>query len=247
MKPIPTAFKATDNMLTERVFLITGATGGFGKVASMALASHGATVVLLARNLRLVEALYDEIEQAGYPTPAIYPMNLEGASEHDYLQLANNLESQLGRLDGILHCAAMLGTPTLFEQSDADTWYKVHQVNLHAPYLLTRSCLPLLVKSPRASLLFMVDNKTGAYWNAYQVSKQGLVAMAGLLAREYDGGALRVNCYNPGKTRTALQLRAFPAADDNDGLPLPAEHANALLYLVSDTCEANGEMFVPAE
>ena len=113
MKPIPTAFEVPDNMLAERVFLITGATGGFGTAASLALASHGATVILLARNLRLVEALYDEIEQAGYPTPAIYPMNLEGASEHDYLELADNLESQLGRLDGILHCAAMLGTPVM--------------------------------------------------------------------------------------------------------------------------------------
>ena len=121
MKPIPTAFKAPDNLLAERVFLITGATGGFGKAASLALASHGATVVLLARNLRLVEALYDEIEQAGYPTPAIYPMNLEGASEHYYAELANNVESQLGRLDGMIHCAAMLGAPTLFAQSDAAT------------------------------------------------------------------------------------------------------------------------------
>lgn len=246
MKTIPAEFTVSDDMFADRVFLVTGATGGFGKAASLALASHGATVVLLARNLRLVEALYDEIEQAGYPLPAIYPMNLEGAVERDYLELASNLESQLGRLDGLLHCAAMLGGPTLFAQSDTETWYKVHQVNLHAPYLLTRACLPLLSKSARASILFMVDDKSGAYWDAYQVSKQGLQAMAGLLAREYAGGSLRVNCYNPGKARTALQLRAYPAADINDKLPLPEEHADALLYLLSDECDANGEIFTPA-
>jgi len=237
---------APADLLADKIILVTGATGGFGKAAALALASHGATVVLLARNLRLVEALYDEIEQAGYPLPAIYPMNLEGASEHDYAELANNIESQLGRLDGLLHCAAMLGTPTLFAQSDAETWYKVHQVNLHAPYLLTRACLPLLDKSENASIVFMADDKTGAYWDAYQVSKQGLVAMAGLLAREYAGGSLKVNCYNPGKTRTALQLRAYPAANDNDELPLPAAHADAFLYLMSDDCADNGEMFTPA-
>jgi len=173
-------------------------------------------------------------------------MNLEGASEHDYHELARNLESQLGRLDGLVHCAAMLGTPTLFAQSDSESWYKVHQVNLHAPYLMTRACLPLLGKSARASILFMVDDKPGAYWDAYQVSKQGLQAMAGLVAREYAGGSLRVNCYNPGKARTALQLRAYPAADDNDSLPLPDEHANAFLYLLSDACDANDEVFTPA-
>jgi NAD(P)-dependent dehydrogenase (short-subunit alcohol dehydrogenase family) len=232
-------------MLEDKVILVTGATGGFGKAVSLSLARHGATVILLARNLRLVEALYDEIEAAGYPVPAIYPMNLEGASEHDYAELANNIESRLGRLDGMIHCAAMLGSPTLFAQSDAATWYQVHQVNLHAPYLMTRACLPLLGKSDRASLLFMIDDKSGAYWDAYQVSKQGLAAMAGLLAREYAGSGLRINCYNPGKTRTPLQVRAYPAADDNDQLPEPQAHVDAFLYLMSDDCDANGEIFNP--
>ena len=246
MKTIPATFSADPSLLTDKVILISGATGGFGKAVSMALARHGATVVLLARSLRRVEALYDEIEQAGYPTPAIYPMNLEGANEQDYAELATNLENQLGRLDGMIHCAAMLGTPTLFAQSDADTWYQVHQVNLHAPYLLTRACLPLLGQSAQAALVFMTDDKTGAYWDAYQVSKQGLAAMARLLAREYEGSPLRVNCYQPGKTRTALQLRAFPAADENDQLPLPADHENAFLYLMSDECQSNGETFTLA-
>jgi len=246
MKTIPDTFSADPGLLTDKVILVTGATGGFGKAVSMALARHGATVVLLARSLRRVEALYDEIEQAGFPSPAIYPIDLEGASEQDYAELADNIENQLGRLDGMIHCAAMLGTPTLFAQSDTSTWYQVHQVNLHAPYLLTRACLPLLEKAARASLVFMTDDKTGAYWDAYQVSKQALAAMARLLAREYDGSSLRVNCYQPGKTRTALQLRAFPAADENDELPLPADHTDAFLYLMCDACQGNGETFTLA-
>ncbi|MDH3634700.1 MAG: SDR family NAD(P)-dependent oxidoreductase [Gammaproteobacteria bacterium] len=245
MKTVPENFKAADDLLKDKVVLVTGATGGFGKVISMALAAHGATVILVGRNLRLVESLYDEIEQAGYPTPAIYPINLEGATEQDYLELASSIDSQLGRLDGIIHCAAILGTPTVFAQSDAVTWYQVHQVNLHAPYLLTRACLPLLVRSAHSSIVFMVDNKPGAYWDAYQVSKQGLREMAGLLAREYEGSDLHVNCVNPGKTRTALQLRAYPAADINDRLPTPEHHLNTFLYLVSDQVIENGEVFGP--
>jgi len=245
MSIVPGDFITTPDLLDGQVILVTGATGGFGKAVSMALARHGATVILLARNLRLVEALYDEIEQAGGPTPAIYPMNLEGATEHDYAELANNLESQLGRLDGMIHCAAILGAPTVFAQSDVATWYQVHQVNLHAPYLLTRACLPLLTRAPRASLLFMIDDKTGAYWDAYQVSKQGLAAMAGLMAREYEGSNLHVNCFNPGKTRSSLQMRAYPAADDNDQLPLPEDHVDTFLYLMSATANENGQIFSP--
>lgn len=243
MTRIPDNFNATPDLLKDKTVLVTGATGGFGKPLSLALAQHGATVILLARNLRMVEALYDEIDLAGYPKPAIYPMNLEGASEHDYGELAANIESQLGQLDGLIHCAAILGAPTIFAQSDAETWYQVHQVNLHAPYLLTRACLPLMSRSERASILFMIDDKTGAYWDAYQVSKQGLVAMAELLAQEYAGSNLRVNCFNPGKTRTGLQLRAYPAADENERLPSPQDHIDTFLYLLSDSSNENGEIF----
>lgn len=243
MTRIPDNFNATPDLLKGKTVLVTGATGGFGKPLSLALAQHGATVILLARNLRMVEALYDEIDLAGYPKPAIYPMNLEGASEHDYGELAANIESQLGQLDGLIHCAAILGAPTVFAQSDAETWYRVHQVNLHAPYLLTRACLPLMSRSERASILFMIDDKTGAYWDAYQVSKQGLAAMAELLAQEYAGSNLRVNCFNPGKTRTGLQLRAYPAADENERLPSPQDHIDTFLYLMSDSSNENGEIF----
>lgn len=243
MTNIPENFTSSPELLRDRVVLVTGATGGFGKSISLGLARHGATVILLARNLRLVESLYDEIDKAGYPTPAIYPMNLEGATEHDFAELAKNIETQLGRLDGLIHNAAILGTPTLFSQSDSETWYRVHQVNLHAAYMMTRACLPLLTQSDRSSLLFMIDNKPGAYWDAYQVSKKALQTMAELLANEYQDSNLCVNCFDPGKTRTAMQLRAFPAADENDNLPLPDDHLNTFLYLMSTQLTENGEVF----
>ncbi|MFA9418977.1 MAG: SDR family NAD(P)-dependent oxidoreductase [Gammaproteobacteria bacterium] len=246
MTHIPDSFSADAGALVGKIILVTGATGGFGKTISLACARHGATVILLAKNLRLVEALYDEIEQAGYPQPAIYPMDLQGATEHDYLDLALNIEKEFGHLDGLIHCAALLGAPTPFEHSDTETWYQVHQVNLHAPYLLTRSVIPLLKHATRASLVFMSDTKPGAYWDAYSVSKQAVATMAQLLATEYEGSSIRVNCVNPGKTRTALQIRAFPAADDNDSLPLPKDHVDIFLYLMSDELQENGEIFTPA-
>ena len=242
---IPSSFSPDTVVLKDKVILITGATGGFGKAISLACAKQGATTVLLARNLRLVEALYDEIEQAGYPKPAIYPMDLQGATEHDYLDLGQNIEKEFGRLDGLIHCAAQLGSPTPFEHSDTETWYQVHQVNLHAPYLLTRSVIPLLKKASRASVVFMTDSKSGAYWDAYSVSKQAVVAMAQLLAAEFEGSSISVNCVNPGKTRTALQMRAFPAADDNESLPVPEDYSNMFLYLMSNEREESGETFSP--
>ena len=245
MKQIPDTFTPSADLLKGKVILVTGATGGFGKAISLAYARHGANVILLAKNLRLVEALYDEIEKEGYPKPAIYPMNLEGATEHDYYELAQNIEKEFGKLDGLIHCAALLGAPTPFENSDTETWFQVHQVNLHAPYLLTRNLIPLLKKSKHGSLVFMIDDKNTAYWDAYSVSKQGVVGMAKLLAAEFEGSPLHVNCLNPGKTRTGLHIRAFPAADDNDLLPAPEDHIEIFLYLMSDELQENGSCFCP--
>ena len=245
MTHIPESFSPQAGLLKDKIILVTGATGGFGKAISLACAEHGATVVLLAKNLRLVEALYDEIENAGHPKPAIYPINLEGATEHDYYELAQNIEQEFGHLDGLIHCAAVLGSPTPFEHSDSETWYRVHQVNLHAAYLLTRNVISLLKKSKQASLVFMTDDKKTAYWDAYSVSKQAVNAMAQLLAAEFEGSPLHVNCVNPGKTRTTFQISAFPAAHDNASLPTPEDHVDMFLYLMSDELQENGNCFSP--
>jgi len=247
MTQIPNNFEISTDLLKDKVILVTGATGSFGRVVSMAYAKHGATVILLAKNLRTVELLYDEIEAQGYPKPAIYPMNLEGATEHDYAELANNIEKEFGQLNGLVHCAGMLGAPTPFEYSDTETWMRVHQVNLHAPYLLTRSLISLLKKSKKASVLFMTDDKLGAYWDAYGVSKKALAAMAINIAAEYEGSNIHINCFNPGKTNTALQIRAFPAADGNQELPLPGDHTKVFLYLVSDKLKETGACYLPAD
>ena len=240
---IPEKFKPSANLLKNKVILVTGATGSFGRVVSMVYAKYGATVILLAKNLRSVEVLYDKIEIQGYPKPAIYPMNLEGATEHDYAELADNIEKEFGRLDGLVHCAGILGAPTPFKYSDTKTWMKVHQVNLHAPYLLTKSVISLLQKSEKASVVFMTDNKTGAYWDAYNVSKQALLTMTFNIAAEYEDSNIHINCFSPGKTNTAFQIRAFPAADENQELPLPEDHTRIFLYLVSDKLEKTGTCY----
>jgi NAD(P)-dependent dehydrogenase (short-subunit alcohol dehydrogenase family) len=241
----PDSFKPADDCLKDKVILITGCTGGYGKAMSLAFARAGATIILLGKNVRFLENLYDEIEQAGYPTPAIYPLNLEGATEKDYYDMAQNIDKEFGRLDGLMHAAVQLGAPTPFEHSDTETWFKVMQVNLHGPYMLTKHCIALLKKSDHASLLFMTDDKTGAYWDAYAVSKAAINGMVQSLAHEYEGSNLCVNAVNPGKSLTQLQISAYPASSDNADLPKPETHSQLFVYLMSDDCSENGVCFQP--
>lgn len=229
-------------VLQDHVILITGACGGIGKKMSIEFARHGATIILLDKQIKALEDLYDEIEAMGAPQPAIYPLDLSGATATDYEEMAKNIEREFDHLDGILHCATMLGMPTLFEHSDIETWYKVLQVNLNAPYMLTRMCIPLLKQSRYGRLVFSIDDKNGAYWDAYGVSKSALLGLTQQLAVEYEDTSLKINAVNPGQSKTHLHMSAYPAGDYDDLYEVD-EHVCDYIYLMSEQLTENGMLF----
>ncbi|MDM8560588.1 YciK family oxidoreductase [Candidatus Parabeggiatoa sp. HSG14] len=232
-------------LLADRVILVTGAGFGIGRAAALSFAAYGATVILLGRTISKLEAVYDEIEQAGYQKPAIYPMNLEGANPSDYENLANTLKTEFKRLDGLLHNAAILGTLTPLEHYDIKLWYQVLQINLNAPFLLTKALIPLMKNASDASIIFTSDDVGllgKAYWGAYAVSKFATSGMMQILADELETNtALRVNSINPGKVRTSMRTTAYPAIDPKT-LPLPETIMPLYLYLMGpDSHLINGQ------
>ncbi len=232
-------------LLADRVILVTGAGDGIGRAAAKSFAAHGATVILLGRTISKLEAVYDEIEQAGHPQPAIYPMNLEGASPNDYENLANTLETEFKRLDGLLHNASILGTLTPLEHYDIKLWYQVMQVNLNAPFLLTQACLGIMKRAPDASIVFTsssVGRKGRAHWGAYSVSKFATEGIMQILADELEvNTAIRVNSINPGATRTAMRMVAYPGEDPKT-VPPPEAIMPLYLYLMGpDSHKVNGQ------
>ena len=235
------------DLLKDRVILVTGAGDGIGRVAARRFAAFGATVVLLGRTIRKLEQVYDEIEQAGHPQPAIYPMNLEGASPKDYADLARVLETKFGRLDGLLHNAAILGGLTPVIHYNIEHWYRILQVNLNAPFLLTQAVLNLMIHSPDASIVFTADSVSDegrAYWGAYAVAKGGLQTLMKMLASELETNtAVRVNSVDPGKVRTDLRLKAYPGGDPGEWAD-PETIMGAYLYLMgSDSQGVTGQTF----
>ena len=240
-------YRPTPDLLQGRVILITGAGDGIGRVAAKTCAEYGATVILLGRTQRKLERVYDEIEQAGHPQAVIQPLDLEKAGVADYVQLAAAMEQQFGRLDGLLHNAAILGTLTPLGLYDVDLWHKVMQVNLHAPFLLTRACLGLLRRSTDASVIFTSDavgRQGRAYWGAYGVSKSALEGMMQILADETESdGRIRVNSINPGTVRTALRARAYPAENPNQLLTPEAVMDKYLYLLGPDSRNVTGRAF----
>ena len=230
--------------LQDRIILVTGAGDGLGRAAALHYAKAGATIILLGKTIGKLEQVYDEIEAANGPTPAIYPMNLESANENDYATLADTIEKEFNILHGILHCAATLGALTPLEHYPADLWYKVLQVNLNAAFLLTRTHIPLLKRSANSAVLFSIDQKSRAYWGAYGVSKAGLLALVHILADELDNPEqrIRVNAIDPGPTRTQLRSQAYPG-DTPDKLTSPEEKMQAYLDLIRpNSTGVNGQL-----
>jgi len=238
-------YQAPEQLLKDRVILVTGAGDGIGRAAAKTYAAHGATVVLLGRTLEKLEQVYDEIEGAGHPQPALVPMNLESASEHDYQELAATLEKEFGRLDGLLNNASILGQRTPLDAYESSTWQQVMQINVNGTFMLTQAMLPLLKESPDASIIFTsssVGRKGRAYWGAYSVSKFATEGMMQVLADEVESiSNIRVNSINPGATRTNMRAYAYPGEPPITN-PAPEEIMPLYLYLMGpDSKGTNGE------
>ena len=210
-------YQAPEALLDDKIILVTGAGSGIGKEAAINYAKLGATVVLLGRSQEKLEDVYDLIESAGGPQPAIVPLNLESAVEQEYRKLADTIEQEFGRLDGLLLNAAVLGNISPIESYPIETWNRVMHVNVNAQFALTKTLLPLLRQSEAGSIIFTtssVGRKGRAHWGAYGVSKFAVEGLMQTLTDELENtSAIRVNCINPGATRTAMRSDAYPAED----------------------------------
>ena len=201
-------------VLHERVILITGATQGIGRAVALEYARLGATVVLLARRVPQLEAVYDEIVALAYPEPVAIPLDLLTANDADYSTVALCLRQRLGRLDGIVHCAAYLyGLSPLGDQR-IDEWMHQFRINAVAPFALTRACLPLLQQSSDASVVFVGETHglyPAPFWGGFAVSKAGLGHVMQIMACEWDAHKnLRLNLLVPGAVNSPQRQRTHP-------------------------------------
>ncbi len=233
MRP-PADGQVTADSLAGRVVLVTGAYGGLGSAVARAASKAGATVVITGRRRRQLEHLYDAMCAEGLSEPVIHPLDMETATPTDYAALAAGLESDLGRLDGIVHAAVSFAGLTPIAMHKPDEWLRALHVNVSAPFALTQACMTLLLRAGDSSVVFVLDNAEllqRAHWGGYGVSKAALERLVAILHQETDESALRVHALLPAPMRTRLRRQAY-FGEDIMQHPLPDATAGAAIYLL---------------
>ena len=206
--------------------IVTGAAGSLGSALSRVCLQAGWNVVMLDIDRRGLERAYDEFVGAGWPEPALCPLDLAGAGPQDYETLLETIAGEFDGLDALVHCAARFEGLTPLEHTSPEEWLMTLQVNLNAPWLLSAQSLPLLRQSTAPRLYFLLEDLAaveGPFWGAYGVSKNALRALVSQFAAECRSTGIQVLGINPGPLRSELRSRAYHLENPGsqpDPLPL---------------------------
>lgn len=233
--------------LQSRIILVTGAGQGLGRTAALTFAAAGATVILIGRKVSKLEAVYDEIVAAGAPQPAIFPLDLAKADEAGCTALAEAIFKEFGKLDGMLHNAARFDNLSPLEIQTAEQLKGMFQVNVVAPFLLTKACFPLLQRSKDASVIFTsttAGHHPTAFWGAHAVTKSALETLAKVWSEEIGATPhIRMNTVIPGAVQSPQRRKSHPG-ESPESLPTAESIMPLYLYLMGhESTEVNGQVF----
>ncbi|MHB1057611.1 MAG: SDR family NAD(P)-dependent oxidoreductase [Rhodanobacter sp.] len=231
---LPAGWQPAADTLAGRVVLVTGAYGGLGSAVARAASRAGATVVVTGKRKRQLEQLYDAMLAEGLSEPVIHPLDMEVATPREYAALAEGLERDFGRLDGIVHASVSFSGLTPIAMHKPDAWLRAMHVNVNAPFALTQACLPLLMQAGDSAVVFVLDNPEllqRAHWGGYGVSKAALERFVAILHEETDSSPMRTHAMLPAPMRTSLRQQAY-FGEDILLRPLPDATAVAAVYLL---------------
>lgn len=228
--------------LSGRLALVTGASRGIGRQIALTLAEAGAHVIAVARTVGGLEELDDDIKAVGGQATLV-PLDLKDFDGID--RLGGVIAERFGKLDILVANAGVLGGITPVGQMRPKDFEEVMAVNVTANWRLMRSFDPLLRMSGAARVVMVsssVAHKTKPYWGAYSASKAALESLARVWAAENAKIGMKINCVNPGATRTHMRAQAMPGEDVN-ALATAAEIARRIVPLVASDVTQTGQIY----
>jgi NAD(P)-dependent dehydrogenase (short-subunit alcohol dehydrogenase family) len=229
--------------LDGRVVLVTGASRGLGAALAPLLAAEGAHPVLVARTRGGLEETDDAVRAVG-GSATLLPLDLADGDAVD--RIGPSILARFGRLDGLVACAARLGTSTPVAHGDPDWFADLWRVNVEANFRLIRTLEPLLRRSDAGRAVFVTDRLARApraYFGHYAATKAALEALVLAWAREVGHTPLRVVLFEPGPMATRLRAEVFPS-EPAGSRPSPTDVAPAIVPLLLPQSTRHGEVVV---
>jgi len=218
--------------LEGRTALVTGASRGIGAATAKTLANAGAHVILVARRVKDLEAVEDEIHDNG-GSSTIAPVDL---TEPDAIaRLAKAIAGRWDTLDILVISAAYLPELTPLPQIDPKQFNEAVLTNVIATQALLAAFDPLLRRA-KAGRIIGLTSSVGAdprpFWAAYGSTKAAFDNLLLSYGAEVEKlGPLRVAIVDPGATRTRMRARAYPGENPENVKP-PEDVAERILALL---------------
>ncbi|WP_375645538.1 SDR family NAD(P)-dependent oxidoreductase [Bartonella sp. AA56HLJMS] len=231
-----------DFSLHGRVALVTGASRGIGYHLALELAARGAHIIALARTVSGLTELDNQIREKGAHTTLV-PLDLHHMENID--TLAISIAKRWKKLDIIVANAGILGTLSPIAHIENTVFEDVFQINLFSQWRLMKAVEPLLRESDAGRAILLSSSVAHAarpFWGAYAASKAALEVIARCWAEELKQTPIKINCVNPGGTRTAMRAEAMPG-EDPQTLPSPQEVAKKIVHLLSPDLKETGKLF----
>jgi NAD(P)-dependent dehydrogenase (short-subunit alcohol dehydrogenase family) len=239
-------------LLSGKVCVVSGVGPGLGRQAALALAAHGADVVLAARREANLEAVLGEVTSLGARALAV-PTNIVDPDACAALMAA--AADEFGGVDVVVNNAFRTDVFPSFEDADLTNWRKIMEVNLFGSLQVTKAALPHLRERGGGSVVnvaSMVTRQPQPAQGGYAISKGALLTATRVLAFELGPSNIRVNAVVPGwmagpSVDIYIEMtssgRGVPAQEVVDELnarvplgriPSDADVAGAIVYLASD-------------
>ncbi|MFG1391015.1 glucose 1-dehydrogenase [Acidiplasma aeolicum] len=230
--------------LTNKVALITGASGGIGRSIAMALADAGASVAVhYSSNLQNALDVVNAIKSNGGNAKEF---NADVSSPESVEKLFNDVDSTFGRLDILVNSAGIDGVRQNIGDDDINSWQKVININLLGPYYCMRQALKRMQKNHGGVIINITSDHVVIPWSGYSAycsSKAGLDMLTKTAAQENADKGIRIVSIAPGAIKTNINKSVWQnpetLKDLNGKIAMgyagsADDVANAVLYLASD-------------
>ncbi len=204
--------------------IITGASSGIGAALSRALAQDGHLIFGCARRKDKLDSMFQELKSG-------HGWVCDVCEESQVKEFLTKVSAHTTEVDALINCAGFFGSIGPVESTDSEDWLNTLKVNLFGPYLMTKHCLPLLIKAQSPRIINLAGG--GAFssfpnYSAYACSKAGLVRFTECLAAELAPRGIAVNALAPGFVATEAHEATLKAGEEMAG-PLQYRRTVAIM------------------